>query len=100
MKHLARGPQNEPIICESEFEAREFEACLAEIRKRPVDSSAAVTGTDRDPLAQQFAAQKGTTYTPGFCSLCGQPFPESCSVDPDIGGIDDEDDEEDQDDKS
>lgn len=94
-KHLWIGPQGEKVVCDSEQEARSLDA-----HKRPVDSAAAVTGTDRDLLAQQFAAQKGTKYTPGFCSLCGQPFPESCSVDPDIGGIDDEDDEENQDDKS
>lgn len=35
--------------------------------------------SERENLAEQYAAHKDDVYTPGFCPLCSQPFPESAS---------------------
>ena len=72
-QHLWIGPQGERVVCDSEEEARSLGAS-----KRPVDSAAAVTGTDRD-LIQETATSEDQN-----CPTCGRPFP----------GVDDEDDED------
>ncbi|SRR5258708_19147300 len=62
----------------------------------PPDTDDEAGGSDRDNLMQEYAAQKGSIYVPGYCPLCSQPFPESCSAKPDLDETDEDDKENDE----
>ena len=91
MKHLVLGPQGEPIICDSEEDARRLESRYGGATDGPMfdtPSSAVAAGTDRENAAMELArGPQGEIINPSHwgdtcpCPLCGQTWGECCSED-------------------